>query len=228
MIMDIPVLGYWDIRCLAEPIRLMLHYLKINFEDKRYPTGDPPSYDRTEWKNDKFSIGLDFPNLPYWIDESIHVTESWAIMKHIARQNEVLYPHCNAEHLKCDMVEGVIEAFRYRFIDMCYAKTDTEFNELKEKFIAKLEYDLTNFEKFMGNSIWLASNSILYVDFVLCETLDQIRLFMPKFLSDHLVMQKYLSRFDSLQQISEYRTSNMYHPFPINSKYAYWGGGLTL
>ena len=83
--MAVPILGYWDIRCLGEPIRLMLHYLRIRFEDKRYPTEDPPSYDRTEWNQDKFILGFDFPNLPYWVDGKMKVTESWAIMKHIAR-----------------------------------------------------------------------------------------------------------------------------------------------
>ena len=223
-----PILGYWDIRCLAEPIRLMLHYLDIDFEDKRYPTGDPPVYDRSEWRKDKLCLGFDFPNLPYWIDGCTKVTESWAIMKYIARKSCILYPQNDADHLKCDMLEGVLEAFRYRFIDMCYARNSQEFEDLKTKFLAKLDSDLTNFEAFMKNSKWLTSNNILYVDFVLCETLDQISMFMPEFLTNHIVMQKYLENFNHFQEISKYRSSNLFHPLPINSKYAYWGGGLTL
>ena len=70
------------------------------------------------------------------------------------------------------MLEGVIEAFRYRFIDMCYAKSSLEFEDLKDSFHDKLHCDDINFEKFMKYSKWIASDNILYVDFVLCETLD--------------------------------------------------------
>ena len=223
-----PVLGYWDIRCLAEPIRLMLRYLEVNFEDKRYPTGDPPDYDRAEWKKDKASLGFNFPNLPYWIDGDIKVTESWAIMKHIARQSKILHPQNDEEQQNCDILEGVLEAFRYRFIDMCYARNSEVFKELKTKFLDKLYYDLSNFEKLVISSNWLASDNILYVDFVLCETFDQIRMFMPDFLANHPALQKYVKAFDKMTQISEYRASDLYHPLPINSKYAYWGGSLVL
>ena len=41
-----PVLGYWNTRALAEPIRLLLHYAGVSFEDKRYELGAPPDYDK--------------------------------------------------------------------------------------------------------------------------------------------------------------------------------------
>ena len=87
---------------------------------------------------------------------------------------------------------------------------------------------MSKFEKFMGSNKWLVCDNILYVDFVFCETLDQIRMFMPEFLKNHPKLSRYLKNFDELEQISSYRASDAYHPLPINSKYAYWGGGLTL
>ena len=33
-------LGYWQIRGLAQPIRALLVYLKVNFEDKQYKFAD--------------------------------------------------------------------------------------------------------------------------------------------------------------------------------------------
>ena len=41
---DLPVLGYWDMRCLAEPIRLLLHHAGVSFLDRRYEAGPPPEY----------------------------------------------------------------------------------------------------------------------------------------------------------------------------------------
>ena len=51
-------MGYWDIRGLGELVRLTLHYLEIEFIDKRMVTPD-------DWFPSKFERGLDFPNLPY-------------------------------------------------------------------------------------------------------------------------------------------------------------------
>jgi len=48
-----------------------------------YSAGPAPDFDRSQWLNEKFTLGLDFPNLPYLIDESVKVTETMAIMKYI-------------------------------------------------------------------------------------------------------------------------------------------------
>jgi glutathione S-transferase len=46
-----------------QPIRLLLAYAGVEYEDKRYNVGPAPDYDRSEWLNDKFNLGLDFPNV---------------------------------------------------------------------------------------------------------------------------------------------------------------------
>ena len=46
-----------------QPIRLLLAYAGVEYEDKRYNIGPAPEYDRSEWLNDKFNLGLDFPNV---------------------------------------------------------------------------------------------------------------------------------------------------------------------
>ena len=48
--------------------------------------GGPPEFDREAWLIEKFRIGLDFPNLPYFIDGDVKVTESKSIMKYIAKK----------------------------------------------------------------------------------------------------------------------------------------------
>ena len=58
-----PILGYWDARGLGQAIRLLLTYAGVDFIDKRYTVGPPPNYDRSQWLNDKYNLGLDFPNV---------------------------------------------------------------------------------------------------------------------------------------------------------------------
>jgi glutathione S-transferase len=77
------VLGYWAIRGLAHSIRLVLHYTKTSFIDKRYEIGDAPDYSREEWLSEKEILGLDFPNLPYLIDDDIKITQSKAILYYL-------------------------------------------------------------------------------------------------------------------------------------------------
>ncbi|XP_035306992.1 glutathione S-transferase Mu 1 isoform X4 [Cricetulus griseus] len=55
-------LGYWDIRGLCHAIRLLLEYTETSYEEKRYAMGDAPDYDQSQWLNEKFRLGLDFPN----------------------------------------------------------------------------------------------------------------------------------------------------------------------
>ncbi|CAG7830666.1 unnamed protein product, partial [Allacma fusca] len=80
-----PVLGYWNIRGFAQPNRLLLKYLGVNYEDKRYYHGGPPDYSNDDWLQVKFSLGLDFPNIPYWIDDKVKLTESRAVFRYLAR-----------------------------------------------------------------------------------------------------------------------------------------------
>lgn len=50
-----PILGYWEIRGTAQPIRYMLNYLGVEYEEAKYQMGGPPDYDRSSWtlKKDK-------------------------------------------------------------------------------------------------------------------------------------------------------------------------------
>lgn len=68
-------LGYWNIRGLADPIRYLLHHVGADFEDKRYEVGPAPKFDESSWLNEKYKLGLDFPNLPYYIDGNLKLTQ---------------------------------------------------------------------------------------------------------------------------------------------------------
>jgi glutathione S-transferase len=76
---NVPTLGYWNLRGLAEPMRYLLKYKGIQFNDKRYEFGPGSSIPELEsirknWSPDKFNLGLDFPNLPYYIDGDLKVS----------------------------------------------------------------------------------------------------------------------------------------------------------
>lgn len=41
----------------------MLKYTGTEYEEKFYPVGDAPAYDKSEWLSVKFKLGLAFPNV---------------------------------------------------------------------------------------------------------------------------------------------------------------------
>jgi glutathione S-transferase len=89
------VVGYWDIRGLGSPVRLLLYYLGIDFVDRRYVQGDYDDevpFSRDAWLSVKHRLGLDLPNLPYLFDaygenatRPVALTETLPILRHLAR-----------------------------------------------------------------------------------------------------------------------------------------------
>lgn len=74
-------LGYWAIRGKAQPLRLLLTYTGVDWEDVVY--SDPNQW----FAKDKQSLGFDFPNLPYLIDGDLKLTETTAIEKYIIERS---------------------------------------------------------------------------------------------------------------------------------------------
>jgi glutathione S-transferase len=48
--------------------------------------GPAPDFNADEWFNVKFTLGLDLPNLPYFIDGDINLTEHVPILRQICRK----------------------------------------------------------------------------------------------------------------------------------------------
>lgn len=70
-----PVLGYWDLRGLTSSIRNLLHYKEVEFVDKLYKIGPAPEYDNSQWLSDKPTLDVHFPNLPYYIDGDVKLSQ---------------------------------------------------------------------------------------------------------------------------------------------------------
>ncbi|MCP6711196.1 hypothetical protein NL489_28010, partial [Klebsiella pneumoniae] len=67
--------------------------------------GDAPDYDQSQWLNEKFKLGLDFPNLPYLIDGPNKITQSNAILRYIARKHN-LCGETEEERIRVDILEN--------------------------------------------------------------------------------------------------------------------------
>ncbi|XP_067129054.1 glutathione S-transferase B-like [Centruroides vittatus] len=214
-----PVFGYWNFRGLAEPVRYLLHYTGTEFEDKRYNFGPPPEYDRSEWLNEKFSLDLEFPNLPYYIDGEVKLTQSTAIIRYLAKKNELVVRN-EREVLIQDVVEQQAVDLRNTLIFLAFAN----FEERKEAYLKNLPDQLKLFSKYLDNKEWIIGNKLTYVDFILYDALDFHRLLKEDCLDDFPNLKEYLKRFESLPGVSKYMKSKTYVKWPIFGPLAAFGG----
>jgi len=74
-----PTIGYWKIRGLGAGIRYQLEYCKVDYHCEEYAQGPAPGYNKEEWLSKKFNLGMDFPNIPYFFDGDLKITETLAI-----------------------------------------------------------------------------------------------------------------------------------------------------
>ncbi|XP_062921364.1 glutathione S-transferase Mu 3-like [Mobula hypostoma] len=212
-------LGYWDIRGLAHPIRLLLEYTGTAYEEKLYSCGDAPNYDKSTWLNVKTKLGLDFPNLPYLIDGETKITQSNAILRYIARKHN-LVGETDAEKVRVDLMENQAMDFRMAIVRLCY---NPDYEKLKPDYLKNLPDVLKQFSDFLGERSWFAGDKITFVDFVMYDLLDEHRVFESKCLDDHKNLKEFISRFEALEKVAAYMKSDRYMKGPFNNKMALWG-----
>ena len=80
-----PVIGYWNVQGRVAQIVYMLEYLRIDYDMEWYTyKHNGTRWVGSEWPDIKFTLGFDFPNLPYLKDGEFKMTETIPIQKYIA------------------------------------------------------------------------------------------------------------------------------------------------
>ncbi|KAI5243827.1 glutathione S-transferase Mu 1 [Manis pentadactyla] len=212
-------LGYWDIRGLAHSIRLLLEYTDSNYEEKKYTMGDAPDYDRSQWLNEKFMLGLDFPNLPYLIDGAHKITQSNAILRYIARKHN-LCGETEEEKIRMDILENQVMDTRLHQARVCYSP---DFEKLKLEYLKEIPEKMKLYSQFLGKRPWFAGNKLTYVDFLAYDILEMHRIFEPRCLDAFPNLKDFIARIEGLKKISAYMKSSRFLHAPVYSKLALWG-----
>uniref|UniRef100_A0A2I3M4Q3 Glutathione S-transferase n=1 Tax=Papio anubis TaxID=9555 RepID=A0A2I3M4Q3_PAPAN len=212
-------LGYWNIRGLAHSIRLLLEYTGSSYEEKKYTMGDAPDYDRSQWLNEKFKLGLDFPNLPYLIDGTHKITQSNAILRYIARKHN-LCGETEKEKIREDILENQLMDNRMQLARLCY---DPDFEKLKPEYLEGLPEMLKLYSQFLGKQPWFLGDKITFVDFIAYDVLERNQVFEPSCLDAFPNLKDFISRFEASLKISAYMKSSRFLPRPVFTKMAVWG-----
>ena len=220
-------LGYWDIRGLGEPSRLLLRFTGSEWEDKRHPL------EFGAWMAVKFNLGLDFPNLPYLIDGDLKVSQSVAIIRYLGRKFN-LAASDEAERVRLDLAEQEIMDMKMAQITFCYnpdiiRKDPAAIAELKLKLTCEyttvLTVKLGSMDKFLGAGPWMLGERITYVDFMAYEYFDHIKRQFPENFKDASNINAFMDRFKALPKMREWFNSEQYEAGGyIHAPFAAWHG----
>eukprot|EP01114_Cavostelium_apophysatum_P017916 TRINITY_DN541_c0_g1_i1.p1 TRINITY_DN541_c0_g1~~TRINITY_DN541_c0_g1_i1.p1 ORF type:complete len:212 (-),score=40.96 TRINITY_DN541_c0_g1_i1:56-691(-) len=206
-------IAYWDIRGLAQAIRFQLEYSGIQYNDKRFQSGDA-------WFAEKANLGVDFPNLPYLIDGDVKLTQSKAISKYLARKDGKLVPTTDEEMRRVDVIEGEIIDLARDFGRLCYGD---DFEKQKPDYVAKLPGRLEKYEKFLGDRSFTAGEKITWVDFWLYEYLVAHDALVEGILGKFPKLSAFRKRIEDIPQIAQYMKSDRFKARPFNNPgFAKW------
>lgn len=225
--MEKVTLAYWPGRGLAQPLRHLLAYTGIEFEDKVYPGPE-------KWFNeDKLNLGFDFPNLPYLIDNGFKLTESIAIARYIVKRSgrTELWGKTPQDQGKVDNILGVINDAMKDIRALFWNK---DYKHLKDGALANAKPKLEYLRKFIGDKPF-ALEYLTIVDFIFSEHLYYFEKLYPDEVKNYPFWSRIRHNFNGLPEIQSYyaRPETVHWPFaallpelvptPKTVKLAYWG-----
>jgi len=214
------ILGYWDLRGIAEPIKTLLAYTGTPYKQEFFHSDEV-------WEKTKASANYKFPNLPYLVDGEKTITESEAILVYIcikAGKPELLAK--DQERVEFMQLKNVIKDIEGFFIKGCYSQKDTEslkkLIEAQEKYIS---FKMNGLNEILGKREWLVGY-ITYFDFILAELIERTSQ-MDEDIGTSITKNcpnliAHMKRFIELPQIQEYRKTDKFKARPYFGEEAAW------
>jgi glutathione S-transferase len=213
-----PTLGYWHIRGLAESIRYLLDYLGVDFENKTYLQGPAPDFDGSEWTNAIEGLGMSFPNLPYFLDGAVRISETLAIFQFIAsKYGAPLAGETVEQRAEINQLGGVLHDIKFWIAMQCY---DPTFLSKKDSVVQDALAEVARLKKYLGEKQFLLGEQITWPDFIFFEILELLNALSPgSSQSAGESIENYRVRIASLPQLQARLTSAR---LPWNNSQAAW------
>eukprot|EP01017_Pseudomicrothorax_dubius_P036905 TRINITY_DN5344_c0_g1_i1.p1 TRINITY_DN5344_c0_g1~~TRINITY_DN5344_c0_g1_i1.p1 ORF type:complete len:224 (-),score=69.54 TRINITY_DN5344_c0_g1_i1:166-837(-) len=191
------ILGYWGFRGRGEPLRLLMEYLRIPFEDRRYR-------DMGTYLSDAAELKEKFPliNLPFIVDGDVVLTESQAIGYYLcqrAKRDELL-GRDKAQVLKIRVIFGVCEEL------VLAAMQSFALQTVDQVFPVRVHPRIKDLGKYI-NKEGFAAGDLTIVDFFLYETITLIQFLDKTILELAPNLKDYMRRFEEIPEVKEYQAS---------------------
>lgn len=217
---------YWNIMGLAQAIRLTLACAKVDWVDVRIDAGNPtmPDYKKA-WTDAKPSLSIPFPNLPYYMDERVKLTQSNTILRYLGRTHGLMGMREHETDLFIDQLSDIDGAITR----CCYGRgADAVLDLFKEKASAWLDAFQPFLEKASG---FLSGSEPTVADckfYVLLQKMSMIQDQLgnaetAEILGKEWIVQ-YLKRFEAIPSIKDYMDSTNFMKSGMNNPHAKWSG----
>lgn len=209
-----PVITYFPIRGRAEPIRLMLEELAVDYED------NPVVF--RQWRDLKKQ--MPFGKVPMYQEGDLKIFESHAIYRYLARKYG-LYGETELDIINCEILEHVLIDAIEAFGRLSWNK---DFENQRQDFIdGPLTTTLTNLERFLGDiprdkDCWVG-RKLTYLDFLGWNYLDMVRALDDAIINGFPNLKHLKQAFESRPRIKDYLESDR-RPATITVPNATFGG----
>jgi glutathione S-transferase len=216
------VLGYWGIRGLAAPARMMLEYASAQYVDVQY--GSPAAPDWQKQDKPKLIQQNALINLPYVMLGDKLVTQSNAVFAFIGKRLN-LNGRGDDNQTANDEILCQAKDLRDAVIGMVYADSKSKYQTEMKKHLTD-GGAITNYTKFEGylkqrGSAFFCGNKPCSGDFHVWEMLDQHELMckdlnVPSIIEKYPLLKAYYEKFKALPQLASYFDSAAYK-LPVNA-----------
>lgn len=164
----------------------------------------------------KRTLGLDFPNLPYWIDGELRLTQSQAILLHLAKKARLMGSTDEAR-AQALMLLGVSADLRDAYVALSY---DSAFASAREPFVSgKLAQTVKRLEAYLVKTggPYLLGAELTYVDLLWADLLEQLETLEPACLASAPKLKEHMKTVNDIPQIAKYRASPAFCDHPYNN-----------
>jgi len=212
--------GYWKVKGLGSTVRVILHHVGEDYEEKLYGLQADSENMREQWLKEKYTLGLDFPNLPYYIDGDLKITQSNAIIHYLGIKYN-LNGKTPKEEAIVAMVQGEIYDWRMSIARAVY---NPEYLTLRPAVIETLKTKLKEMDAFIGGKKFILGDDVTVADINLYDVLDNIMLFEPGLVESFDNLKNLKHNVENLPNVAAYNRRSDLINWPIFGPFANWGG----
>ena len=181
-------------------MRYQLAYQGVEYEMVEYEQADDFNCDA--WLSKKFTLGLDFPNLPYFIDGDFKMSETIPIQKYIAdKWNPELLGKDAQTRATVNMVSNVLMDLKGSVTNGCYGDGDLS------KLQANVANGVPKVITFLGDKKFLAGDEVTWVDFYFVEVVELMSKLVPELFTTYPSLSTYKDSVFALPKLAEYLAS---------------------
>jgi glutathione S-transferase len=194
--------GYWDCRGLGGSVRAFLTHLGLEFEERTYYEGDAPDFSRNDWFAEKFSLDLEWPNLPYLIGPDFQVTNSYTILRVVALKyapeylGRTLKEKADAENMLPCLWSALITFTKQLYYPEQFPPSEEADTKVRTFF--------QNMFRRKGSKRFALGDQPTYVDFYMYEFLAKVRALTPRWVEEFPEIEPYWQAIESLENMGAY------------------------